>query len=322
VKVITSIAKMQEFSRQVAAAGLRVGLVPTMGYLHEGHLDLVRRARREADVVVVSIFVNPTQFDRREDFDKYPRNDERDRQMLTAERVDVLFAPSADDVYASGAASKVRVDGLTDGLCGPHRPGHFDGVTTIVASLFNMVLPHFAVFGEKDYQQLQVIRRMTSDLHFPVEIVAAPTVREADGLAMSSRNARLSDEERKTAVLLSRGLMHAASAFAAGERDAATLCALARQQIAGDGRMEIEYLELVDGRTLEPVATGDERSVLAAAVWLGGVRLIDNIVFARWLAEADGGPAETRRCEHDEPLKHTSPAMPAAATRNGVTTDA
>jgi len=285
MKTITGIAKMQEFSRQVRTGGLTIGFVPTMGFLHEGHLELVRQARRDADVVVVSIFVNPTQFNRSDDFESYPRDEERDHDLLCAERVDVLFTPSAADVYTPGAATSVAVEGLTGSLCGPRRPGHFEGVTTVVASLFNMVLPDFAVFGEKDYQQLQVIRRMTADLHFPVRIDSSPTVREADGLAMSSRNARLSAADRELAPLVSRALTTALQAFAQGERRAAALQDVARNVLAALDQFEVEYLDVVDGQTLQPVDTADESSVIAIAAWLGGVRLIDNIVFSRWPAE-------------------------------------
>jgi pantoate--beta-alanine ligase len=292
MKVLSHIGKMQEFSRQVRHAGLRVGFVPTMGFLHEGHMELVRRARREAEVVVVSIFVNPKQFDRKEDFDRYPRDDERDHALLAAERVDVLFRPDAEEVYKGSAATTVSVAGLTATLCGPGRPGHFDGVATVVASLFNMVLPDFAVFGEKDYQQLQVIRRMTEDLHFPVRIVAAPTVREADGLAMSSRNARLGPGARAKAPTIYRALSAAAEAFARGESTGATLVDAARAVLTTESALEVEYLDLVDGRSLKPVTRADERSVVAIAAWLEGVRLIDNVVLGRWLTEHDtAGPS-------------------------------
>ena len=298
MKIITDIAKMQEFARQVRLGGLTIGFVPTMGCLHEGHLELVRRARHEADVVIASIFVNPTQFDREDDYETYPRDDERDRALLERERVDVLFTPRAEDLYIDGGATRVVVSGLTDNLCGPVRPGHFDGVTTVVAALFNIVLPDFAVFGEKDYQQLQVIRRMTRDLHMPVRIVAAPTVREPDGLAMSSRNARLGAEGRQHARVLSRALDACVAEFAAGEDDAAALLRVARAVVEGPGAIEIEYLELVDGDTLAASETADEGSVVAIAAWVEGVRLIDNVIFARWLSQYDEAPA----CEATTPI--------------------
>jgi pantoate--beta-alanine ligase len=290
MKVITSIPKMQEFSRQVRGAGLQVGFVPTMGFLHEGHIDLVRRARAESDVVVVSIFVNPAQFDRKDDFERYPRDVERDRDMLARERVDVLFMPAAEQVYGAGAATKVHVEGLTTTLCGPQRPGHFDGVATIVAALFNMVAPDRAWFGEKDYQQLQSVRRMVHDLHFPVQIIGVPTTREADGLAMSSRNARLTAAERALAPAVHRALRAAADAYLAGEKSAAALVDAARAVLDHHTELKVEYLEVVDGETLQPVDAVTDASVMATAVWLGNVRLIDNVLMRR-AAETRSAPA-------------------------------
>jgi pantoate--beta-alanine ligase len=290
MKTITDIPKMQEFSRQVRLGGLTVGFVPTMGYLHDGHLQLVRRARAESDVVVVSIFVNPTQFNDPKDFESYPRDDAADDAALEREGVDILFRPRAEDVYRSGSSTTVRVEELGDTLCGPGRPGHFDGVATVVASLFNMVGPDVAVFGEKDFQQLQIVRRMAADLHLPVLIVGAPTAREADGLAMSSRNARLGDAERAKAPAIQRGLRAAADAFVAGETDVRALVDCAGSVIeaerGGGAPLEIEYLEVVDAATLKPCVDADENSVIAAAVVLGDVRLIDNIPFARAVKEA------------------------------------
>ncbi len=292
MKVIRDIDKMQEFARQVRLGGLTIGFVPTRGFLHEGHLELVRHARDEADVVVVSIFVNPTQFDRSDDFDAYPRDDARDRALLEGERVEVLFMPEADAVYLADAATRVGVNGLTDTLCGPGRPGHFEGVTTVVAALFNMVMPDVAVFGEKDYQQLCVIRRMARDLHSPVRIASAPTVREPDGLAMSSRNARLGQEGREAASVIPAALEACVEAFASGEDDAQALLGVAREVMASRAGVEIEYLELVDADSLEAMTTASERSVVAAAAWVDGVRLIDNLIFSRWLSEyGDGEPA-------------------------------
>lgn len=286
MKIVSNIQKMQEFSRQARSSGLVVGFVPTMGFLHEGHLDLVRRARSLADVVVVSIFVNPTQFDRKDDFEAYPRDDMADQAMLEYENVDVLFLPSADQVYAGDASTTVSVGGLTEGLCGAHRPGHFDGVATVVSALFNMVLPDLAVFGEKDFQQLALIRRMTRDLHLPVQIVGAPTVRESDGLALSSRNARLSESERLIAPRLQAALLAAAEAYRdEGLRDAKALVATAKEMLAAAPQFELEYLEVVDGASLQRVAQADNQSVLAAAAFLGSVRLIDNIVLERFVSE-------------------------------------
>jgi pantoate--beta-alanine ligase len=281
VKTVTGIPKMQELSRQMHAGGLTVGFVPTMGYLHDGHLELVRRARTECDVVVVSIFVNPTQFDNREDFAKYPRDVAADRAVLEHAGVDVLFLPEASEVYAPGAATSVRVGALGDHLCGPTRPGHFDGMATIVAALFNMVMPDVAVFGEKDWQQLQIVRRLVRDLHVPVKIVGVPTVRESDGLAMSSRNARLGEKERALAPALHRALRAAVEAYHGGERRSAALFDTARAVIAAARGFEIEYLEIVDGEALTPAATANDGCVVAVAACLGGVRLIDNVSLAR-----------------------------------------
>ncbi len=284
MKIIANIAKMQEFSRQVRLGGLSVGFVPTMGYLHDGHLELVRRARTECDVVVASIFVNPTQFNNPADFDKYPRNDQRDAELLLSERTDVLFKPHADDVYVGDASTTVAVSGLTDSLCGPGRPGHFEGVATVVTALFNMVGADKAFFGEKDFQQLQVIRRMVRDLHVPVEIVGVPTRRESDGLAMSSRNARLTEGQRKLAPVIYRALNAAVDAYIEGEDEAVAVVDAARAELSSVEELEVEYLELVDARTMKPAETADENSVLAVAALLGDVRLIDNILFARALA--------------------------------------
>jgi pantoate--beta-alanine ligase len=286
MKVVASIAKMQELSRQFRGGALTIGFVPTMGYLHDGHLELVRRARAESDVVVVSIFVNPTQFNNQEDFAKYPRDVVADRAVLEHVGVDVLFMPEASEVYADGAATTVHVGTLGDHLCGPVRPGHFDGVATIVSALFNMVMPDVAVFGEKDWQQLQIVRRMVRDLHVPVRILGVPTMRESDGLAMSSRNARLEDAEREVAPAIYRGLSAAAAAYQAGERRSAALIEHARQAIDATGAFRIEYLEIVDGEALAPVETANDGCVMAVAAFLGGVRLIDNVSLARPLERA------------------------------------
>ncbi|HYB99277.1 MAG TPA: pantoate--beta-alanine ligase [Candidatus Limnocylindrales bacterium] len=277
MKIIRSVAKMQELSRQAKSGGLTVGFVPTMGYLHDGHVSLVRTARENSDLVVVSIFVNPTQFNSAEDFANYPRDEKTDEALLEEEGVDVLFLPSAEEVYPPGASTRVQVSGLTDNLCGAFRPGHFEGVTTVVAALFHMVQPDVAVFGRKDFQQLQVVTRMTRDLHFPIRILAGETLRESDGLAMSSRNARLGAKERAQAPAIYRGLQAAAAAYAAGERTAAVLKDAARAELAA---FRVEYLEIVDPDAVSATETADERSVMAVAAWLGPVRLIDNVVLA------------------------------------------
>jgi pantoate--beta-alanine ligase len=280
MKIVRSVAKMQELSRQARAGGLRVGFVPTMGYLHDGHLSLVRTAREEADLVVVSIFVNPTQFNNPEDFANYPVDEKADAAMLEEEDVDILFLPSADEVYPDGAATRVSVSGLTDELCGRFRPGHFEGVTTVVAALLNMVLPDVAVFGRKDFQQLQAVRRMVRDLHFPVRIVAGDTMRERDGLAMSSRNARLEARDRALAACIPEALAVAAAAFAGGERDARSLSDAASAVLSTCDALRVEYLEIVDPDAIAPVPVADDRSVMAIAAWLGPVRLIDNVTLA------------------------------------------
>jgi pantoate--beta-alanine ligase len=280
VKIVRSVAKMQEISRQARAAGVTVGFVPTMGYLHDGHLSLVCDARAVAHMVVVSIFVNPTQFNSKDDYDSYPRDDRTDAAMLEEAGVDVLFMPSVEDVYPPKAATRVTVGGLTEELCGRYRPGHFEGVATVVASLFNMVLPDVAVFGRKDFQQLQVIRRMARDLHFPVRIVEGATMRERDGLAMSSRNARLSPEDRALAPVIHRALVAASALYATGERRAAALTAAASQVLAGCSGLRVEYLQIVDPESIEPVEWAGADSVMAVAAWLGPVRLIDNVSLA------------------------------------------
>jgi len=281
MKIVRDIAKMRELSRQVRAAGLRVSLVPTMGYLHAGHLALFERARALSQVVVASIFVNPTQFNDASDFDTYPRDEDTDLALLEAHGVDMVFIPERADVYAADASTEVAVSGITQGLCAPPRPGHFEGVATVVAALFNIVEPDLAVFGEKDYQQLQVVRRMVRDLHFPVEIEAVVTVREADGLAMSSRNARLGEGSRRSAAVIFKGLEAVRRAFDSGRRESRDLLAQAREQLAAAAAVELEYLELVDGDTLEPRKQAVEGSVVAVAARLDGVRLIDNIILGR-----------------------------------------
>ena len=256
-----------------------MAFVPTMGALHEGHLSLAREARRRADFVVCSIFVNPTQFGPNEDFGRYPRDLEGDVAKLGA-LVDLVFAPQVEEMYPAGERTRVRVEGLTEHLCGPHRPGHFDGVTTVVAKLFSAVGPSVAVFGKKDYQQLAVLRRMARDLLMPVEVVGHPTVREPDGLAMSSRNAYLSAEERARALTLSEGLSAASRAFAAGERSSGVLRGLALAPVAAVAT-SIDYVTVADADALVPFADEarvPERAVVAVACRVGATRLIDNVV--------------------------------------------
>ncbi len=251
---------------------MKVGLVPTMGALHDGHRALLRAARAECDRVVMSLFVNPAQFGPGEDLDRYPRDEAGDRAIAAAEGVDEVYAPSVDEMYPAGFAATVSVGKLGARYEGHHRPGHFDGVATVVLKLFARVRPNVAYFGRKDAQQLAVVRRMALDLDFDVEVVGMPIVREPDGLAMSSRNAYLSAEQRGEALSLSRGLAAAANAFGAGERDAGRLVETARRLIGG----RIDYVEMVDAETLQPVATVTGPAVIAAAAFYGTTRLIDN----------------------------------------------
>ena len=279
MKIISSASEMQRAALALRAQNRRIGFVATMGNLHDGHLSLVRIAKRHADVVVVSLFVNPAQFGPNEDFAAYPRTFEADRALCEAAGVDLVFYPSVPEMYPAGASVSVTENSLSRTLCGAARPGHFDGVCTVVAKLFNVVLPHVAVFGEKDAQQLRVIRRMVRDLRFPVEIVSGPTAREPDGLARSSRNQYLTPAQRPQAVCLRRALDEAERRFAAGERDPAALVAAMRAVVAQAPAAKIDYVEIVDDETLQPLAGPIARPALAAlAVWVGTPRLIDNAV--------------------------------------------
>jgi pantoate--beta-alanine ligase len=266
---------------QVAGArreGQTVGFVPTMGYLHEGHLTLIRRAREESGLVVVSIFVNPTQFGPGEDFEAYPRDLERDAALAEGAGTDVLFYPPVREMYPDGYATYVTVEGMTAKLCGASRPTHFRGVTTVVAKLFHIVEPDLAFFGEKDHQQLLVIKRMVTDLNLKVTVVGVPTVREPDGLAMSSRNVYLNGSQRAAAVVLSRSLAAAREAFAAGERDPAGLAALVRRMIEAEPLAAVDYVEIYSWPDLADIGRLDRPVLLAVAVRFGRTRLIDNTV--------------------------------------------
>jgi pantoate--beta-alanine ligase len=276
-RVLRNVRALQGWAERERRAGRRIALVPTMGALHEGHLGLARLAAEHADRVVVSIFVNPTQFAPGGDYDRYPRDLAGDAAKL-AGLADVVFAPDPEEIYPQGDATWVEVTGLTEGLCGPFRPGHFRGVTTVVARLFNAARPHVAVFGEKDYQQLQVLRRMARDLQFGVEIVAGPTHREADGLAMSSRNAYLSQEGRRQARALHDGLAEARALAETGETDAARLASAVRVRIEKEPLARVQYVELRDAESLESLERLDRRAVLAVAAFVEDARLIDNVV--------------------------------------------
>jgi pantoate--beta-alanine ligase len=279
MNVLTSIDECRHRVRSRQSAGAAVGLVPTMGALHEGHLSLIRAARARCGFVVVTIFVNPTQFGPAEDFAAYPRPLEADLAACRAAGVDAVFTPSVETMYPAGDQTTVRVAGLSQRLCGLFRPGHFDGVATVVAKLFQIAPADAAFFGEKDYQQLILIRRMAADLNIPVEIVGCPTLREADGLAMSSRNVYLSPAERKQAVAISRALFSARDACAAGNRDGVALASRARAELQSAGIGAIDYVEVVDAGTLEPLTTVDRPARMCVAARLGTTRLIDNVEF-------------------------------------------
>ena len=272
---------MQKLALALRAQGKRIGFVPTMGFLHEGHASLMRLARQHADLLVVSIFVNPTQFGPSEDFSKYPRDFKRDEDLCRREKTDFIFYPSAADMYPTNSSVAVVEEKLSRGLCGAARPGHFRGVCTVVAKLFNIVLPDIAVFGEKDGQQLRVIERMVRDLNFPVRIIRGPTLREPDGLAMSSRNSYLSPDERKQAICLRRALDRAEELYRKGERKAERIVAAMGAVIGHSPAARIDYIEVVDDSSLEAVATIEKPCMVALAVFVGKTRLIDNTVLGR-----------------------------------------
>jgi pantoate--beta-alanine ligase len=277
IRTIESVSEMRREARLIRVHGHGIGFVPTMGYLHEGHLSLMRAARETSDVVVISIFVNPIQFGPREDLGRYPRDLPGDLEKAASAGVDIAFVPKPEEMYPDGFQSFVRVRDLEKGLCGDRRPDHFLGVATVVAKLFNIVQPESAFFGEKDFQQLQVLRRMVRDLDFPVAIVGLPTVREPDGLAMSSRNAYLSPEERKDALALSQALGAARERVAAGERDGEALLGAARAVLAAAPSVRIDYLELRDRDSLQPIDRISRPAVMAVAAFVGNTRLIDNV---------------------------------------------
>jgi pantoate--beta-alanine ligase len=277
-EILRDPAAMRERAEDLRRDGRRLAVVPTMGALHEGHLALLRAARARADLVILTIFVNPTQFGPNEDLAKYPRDEAGDLAKARACGIDLAFCPDAAAMYPAGAQTFVEVRDLQKPLCGGSRPGHFAGVATIVTKLFHVTRPHLAVFGEKDYQQLAIIRRMVRDLDFGIEILGVPIVREADGLALSSRNAYLSPEDRRAALCLSKGLAAAEAAYKAGERDAAALVRAARAPIEGEPRARIDYVELRDAVELTDLARVERAAVLAMAVFLGTTRLIDNRV--------------------------------------------
>ena len=280
MEIISRIPRMMSLSRDLRADGGRIGLVPTMGSLHEGHLSLMTRARDMCDTVIASVFVNPAQFGPSEDFARYPRDLARDAELAFTRGVDFIFAPTAEDMYPEGFSTFVTVEGLSEKLEGASRPGHFRGVTTVVNKLLNIVDPHFAFFGRKDAQQVIVIKRMVSNLSMDVEIVVGPTVREEDGLALSSRNLYLSMEERKAATVLRRALERCLTLYNGGERDSARLMASMRPVIEAEPLAGIDYVAITDCVGLDPVLTvaSPAPTLVSLAVFIGRTRLIDNIV--------------------------------------------
>lgn len=280
MEIIRRIPQMKSLARKLRAEGKKVGLVPTMGALHAGHLSLMQRARQMSDVVVVSIFVNPIQFGANEDFDRYPRDLARDAELCATRGVDYIFAPMIDEVYPEDFVTYVVVEGLSDKLCGASREGHFRGVTTVVTKLLNIAQPHFAFFGRKDAQQAIIIKRMVRDLSKDTEIVVAPIVRDEDGLALSSRNAYLSPEERQAATVLYRSLEKAQVLYGSGEREAERLLAAMHAILDAEPLARVDYIAIVDTKDLEPVEVlqDDQAVLIALAVFIGKARLIDNIV--------------------------------------------
>jgi len=280
---------MRVFASELRKAGCQIGFVPTMGALHEGHLSLVRRARQECNVVVASIFVNPTQFGPEEDYRDYPRDSDRDVGLLQTEGVDVVFAPSVDEVYPEGFQTTVQVGAVGQEWEGRSRPGHFSGVATVVLKLFNSVLPHRAYFGGKDAQQCAVIQTMVAELNLPVQIVVCPTVREEDGLALSSRNAYLNEAERQAAGILYRALSRAKKLVEQGRCEAVVLQQEMHRVIADEPLARVDYVAVVDSRTFQPVEHVRDTTTLALAVWIGHARLIDNIQVGKQNARSETG---------------------------------
>lgn len=277
--VTTSISALRAALVPARAQGKRIGFVPTMGYLHQGHLSLIDACRAACDLTVVSIFVNPLQFGPAEDFAAYPREEARDLALCEAHGVNAVFLPPVKEMYPPGSRTKVTVQEITTVLCGARRPGHFDGVATVCTKLFNIVQPDIAFFGQKDYQQCVVIRQLVSDLNLPMEIRVCPTVREPDGLAMSSRNVYLRPQERQAATALFRGLQAALAAFRGGIRSAAALRRAAADELAKEPLVRTDYVEVVNGRDLSPIEYVESGDVIACAAFVGKARLIDNVIF-------------------------------------------
>ena len=279
MEIITTVKEMKKLSYQARKMGRTIAFVPTMGFFHEGHLSLMREGRKRGDLLVVSLFVNPTQFGPSEDFKKYPKDFERDRKMVEEVNVDVLFVPEAIEMYPPNHQSIVRVEKVTQGLCGRSRPTHFQGVTTVVNMLFNIVMPHVAIFGEKDFQQLVTIQQMVRDLHMDVEVVGMPIVREADGLAMSSRNTYLQPNERKAALSLYRSLKRTGELLQKGERRAETILKGVREVLFSEPLVKIDYIQVCNANTLEDIDEIEGDVVIAIAAYVGQTRLIDNLIY-------------------------------------------
>lgn len=278
-EIINTIQDMQSYSEHHRLQGQKIAFVPTMGYFHEGHMNLMREGRRRADTLVISIFINPTQFGPGEDFERYPRDFDRDRSMAETIPVEAIYYPLKDEMYPAGYQTYVQLEQLPQNLCGISRPGHFRGVATVCAKLFNTVKPHWAIFGKKDYQQYAVIKRMVADLNMDLEVIGIPTTREPDGLAMSSRNVYLSEEERTSSLSLSRSLAMAKDMHAAGERDAGKIIRTLSNHITSQPYTKIDYIKICDANTLQDIPFIEGDSVLAIAVYVGKTRLIDNHIF-------------------------------------------
>jgi pantoate--beta-alanine ligase len=283
MNVVKSVKKMQSYSDNIRKRGGKIGFVPTMGFFHEGHLSLMKEARKVADTVVVSIYVNPTQFGPKEDLSKYPRDFDRDLKMAGNVNVDCIFYPSDREMYPAHYQTYVDVEKVTQNLCGLSRHGHFRGVTTVCNKLFNIVKPHFAVFGKKDFQQFISIKRMVDDLNMDLEIIGYPTVREKDGLAMSSRNKYLSGNERQSALSLFKALKLAQKMYSAGEKKSASIITKAEKLIAKAPFTAIDYIKICNAETLKDIASVNDKAVMALAVKVGNTRLIDNHVFGEKL---------------------------------------
>jgi len=281
LKIVRRIPELRRYLKKEREENKTIGFVPTMGYFHQGHLSLMERAREENEVVVVSSFVNPTQFGPGEDYEFYPRDEKSDCQKAEEKGVDYFFAPSVEEMYPEANFSWVEVEKLSEPLCGQFRPGHFRGVATVVTKLFNIVQPDVAYFGEKDYQQLLIIKKMVGDLNFPIKIVGCPTVREKDGLPMSSRNSYLNSQEREAASLIPRALREAARSYEAGEKEAAKIVSLAREILTSSPLIQIEYIEVRDPTTLKEVLKVKREALFQLSVRIGRARLIDHIVLGR-----------------------------------------